>query len=62
MSLETKQVSAYIQNIMGTSLVVQWLRFHASTAGGTGSILDWGTKTRKLHGQKKKKNPKQSIT
>ena len=29
---------------MGTSLVVQWLRLHASTAGGTGSIPGGGTK------------------
>ena len=28
----------------GTSLVVQWLRLHASNAGGTGSIPGWGTK------------------
>ena len=29
---------------MGTSLVVQWLRICASTAGGMGSIPGWGTK------------------
>ena len=28
----------------GTSLVVQWLRLHASTAGDTGSIPGQGTK------------------
>ena len=28
-----------------TSLVVQWLRLHASTAGGTGSIPGWGSST-----------------
>ena len=28
----------------GTSLVVQWLRFHAPTAGGRGSIPGRGTK------------------
>jgi len=28
----------------GPSLVVQWLRLHMSTAGGTGSIPGWGTK------------------
>ena len=27
-----------------TSLVVQWLRLRASTAGGTGSVPGWGTK------------------
>ena len=29
---------------MGTSLAVQWLGLHASTAGGPGSIPDRGTK------------------
>ena len=28
---------------LGVSLAVQWLRLHASNAGGTGSILGWGT-------------------
>ena len=28
----------------GTSLVVQWLGFHASTAGGAGSVPGGGTK------------------
>ena len=27
-----------------TSLAVQWLRIHASTAGGTGLMPGWGTK------------------
>ena len=30
--------------VQGTSLVVQWLRLHASTAGGAGLISGWGTK------------------
>ena len=30
----------------GTSLAVQWLRLHASTAGGTGWILGWGSSSR----------------
>ena len=31
---------------IGTSMVVQWLRLHASSAGwGTGSILGQGTKS-----------------
>ena len=42
---------------VGSSLAVQWLRLHASTARGTGSIPSWGIKI--LHaawrGQKKKK-------
>ena len=29
----------------GTFLMVQWLGFHTSTSGGTGSIPGWGTKT-----------------
>ena len=37
-----------------TSLVVQWLRLHASTARGTGSIPGRGTRIRHVeqHGQK----------
>ena len=50
----------------GTSLVVQWLRPHASNARGTGSIPGWGTKIPHAagydQGKKKKKlknkNPK----
>ena len=40
----------------GTSLVVQWLRLRASTAGGTGSIPGQGTKIPHAvpHGQKRK--------
>ena len=34
-----------IKNIIGTSLVVQWLRLQASNAGGhTDLIPGWGTK------------------
>ena len=42
---------------MGTSLVVQWLRLHASTAGGGGSIPGQGTKIPHAlgTGQKKKR-------
>ena len=29
----------------GTSLVVEWLRLHASKAGGAGLIPGWGTKS-----------------
>ena len=32
------------QNKTGTSLAVQWLRLHTSTAGGAGSIPGLGTK------------------
>ena len=43
--------------VIGTSLVVQWLRLHASTAGGAGSIPGWGTKIPHAlwYGKKKKK-------
>ena len=34
----------YKRATRGTSLVVQWLSLHASTAGGTGWIPVWGTK------------------
>ena len=44
------------KRVDGTSLAVQWLRLHAPTAGGVGSIPGWGTKI--LHalwcGKKKK--------
>ena len=39
----------------GTSLVVQWLRPHASNAGGTSSIPGRGTKIPHATQQKKKK-------
>ena len=44
----------------GTSLVVQWLRLHESTAGGVGSIPGWGTKISHATqcGQKTKQNTK----
>ena len=41
-----------------TSLVVQWLRLHASTAGGMGSIPSWGSQIPHAtwRGKKKKKD------
>ena len=47
-------------DILGTSLVVQWLRFHSSSAGDASSIPGWGTKIRyaPMYGQKKKKKEK----
>ena len=44
-------------SIIGTSLAVQWLRLHTSTAGGAGSIPGGGTKIPRAtrHGQKKKR-------
>ena len=41
--------------IMETSLVVQWLRLHASTAGAAGLIPGWGTKIPRDAAKKKKK-------
>ena len=34
---------------MGTSLVAQWIRSRASTAGGTSSTPGWGTKIPQCH-------------
>ena len=44
------------QNSDRTCLVIQWLRLHASTAGGTDLSPGWGTKILQAvwHGQKKK--------
>ena len=39
-----KQTIFHLKGHLGTSLAVQWLRRHASTAGGTGSIPGPGTK------------------
>ena len=49
--------------VWGTSLAVQWLRLHASTAGGMGSIPGQGTKfpTCMLRGAAKKKKKNLSI-
>ena len=32
-------------SILGTSLVVQWVRLHAPNAGGPGSIPGWGARS-----------------
>ena len=46
----------------GTSLAVQWLGLHASTAGGSGSITGWGTDPPGCAAQpKKKKNKHKEI-
>ena len=37
-----------LKSVFGTSLVVQWLRFCASNAGGMGSISGQGTKIHML--------------
>ena len=36
-------------DLLGTSLVVQWLKLSAPTAGGMGSILGWRTKIPQCH-------------
>ena len=38
-----------------TSLVVQWLRLHAYTSRGAGSIPGWGTKNSTCHTAKRKR-------
>ena len=56
---EVRQSSARNTKNIGTFLAIQWLRIHASTAVGTGSIPGWGTKIH--HGlwwDQKKKNKK----
>ena len=42
----------------GTLLLVQWLRFCTSAAGGVGSLSGWETKSHKLHGVMGKINKK----
>ena len=49
---------------MGTSLVGQWLRLHASTAGSAGSIPGQGTKiphAALLSQKKKERTPLQHL-
>ena len=47
----------------GNFLAVQWLGLLASTVGGTGSVLGWGTKIPQTmqHGKKKKKYLPKSL-
>ena len=46
----------------GTSLAVQWLRLHTSSAGGPGSIPGQGTRSHMLHPvQPNKKNKHRSM-
>ena len=54
--LQGRTPNGHRKSIAGTSLVVQWLRLQASTAGGTGSIPGQGTKITHAAGcdQKKK--------
>ena len=48
--------SEKFKNTQGqTSLVVQWLRLHAPTAAGAGSISDWGSKKNKKQKTKPRK-------
>ena len=57
----------YFQEVLkfsdGNSLMVQWLGFRPSTAGGTGLIPGGGTKIphAKWHGQKKEKGKRKEI-
>ena len=54
------------EHVYGTPLVVQWLRFCTSAAGGMGSLSGWETKSHKLHGvtgkiKKKKERKKETA-
>ena len=53
-----KNLLFILKIIIGTSLVVQWLRLQTSIAGGMGSIPGLGIKIPHAiwHGQKKRKN------
>ena len=44
-----KTIITNFKSTVGTSLEVQWLRIHASTAVGMGSIPGQGTKIHMLH-------------
>ena len=46
---------SFQNNNFWTSLVVQWLRFHASNAGGTGSNPYWELRSHMLRGAAKTK-------
>ena len=59
---------SHLKSDLGTSLAVQWLRLHASNAGGMGSIPGLGTKIPMLHsmvkqtkGNKQNKNKQIKI-
>ena len=58
--LVSEQKRGVKDEITGTSLVVQWLRFYAPNTGGMGLIPGWGSKIphASCHSKKKKKNPK----
>jgi len=45
---------------LGTSLAVEWLRFHASSAGGMGLIFGKGTRIPHAAGSFKKKKKKEN--
>ena len=51
------------EGTVGTSLVVQWLKLQASSAGGVGSIPGWGSKIPHAArcGQKKKNKTRELL-
>ena len=57
METEILKVALFKILLKGTSLVVQWLGLHVSTAGSMGSTPGWGTKILQAmwHGQKKRR-------
>lgn len=42
--LDHREHKPRVRILLGTSVVVQWLRLHTSTTGGVSSTLGWGTK------------------
>ena len=61
MSQQWKGNGCVEKAITGNSLVVQWLRLYASTAGGASLILGGGTKIPILHSEAKKKLFKNKV-
>ena len=47
--------------MIGTSLAIQWLGLHASTAGGVGWIPGWGTNVPASHVARPKKKKKKTM-
>ena len=46
--IKNPHTSCVSEKLKRTSLVVQWLRFHAPNAGGLGLTPDWGTTSNML--------------
>ena len=56
----------FLRTRTGDCLVVQWLRLHAPSAGDSGSVPDWGTRSHMLqlkisHGATKMEDPRSQV-